>query len=73
MPKINGGTLRGLPVPIAPLGEMEGIANVIDKALGAATAVASQVEACGKHQVDLDASILAKAFRGELTSNLSND
>jgi type I restriction enzyme S subunit len=73
MPKINGSTIRELPIPIPSQAEQKQLLALID----ATFASANRLEADAVHayaMLDrLDAAILAKAFRGELVPQDPND
>lgn len=60
-------------LPIPPLAEQDEILSRLDVALERVEAVAVQVEQAVCWQSDLDTSILAKAFRGELVPQDPND
>lgn len=64
MPKISGGTVRNMPVPIGPPDEMVEVLRLLDHALQAIDL--GQLEAEIVRATTLRQSILAVAFRGEL-------
>jgi type I restriction enzyme, S subunit len=67
MPKINGETLRSLPVFLPPTTEERSeIVRRVESAFGWIDRLASQVASARTLISHLDQAILAKAFRGEL-------
>lgn len=74
MPKINGGTLRSLPVPLpSTVGERQQIVRRIDTAFTWIDRLAADATSARKLIDHLDQAILAKAFRGELVPQDPND
>ena len=74
MPKINGGTLRSLPVPLpSTVGERQQIVRRIDTAFTWIDRLAAEATSARKLIDHLDQAILAKAFRGELVPQDPND
>ncbi len=66
MPKISGGTVRGMPVPIGPLDEMAHALELVEKAM--AKVDLQQLEIDLSSAQSLRQSILAAAFRGDLVA-----
>lgn len=70
MPKINGGVVRDVPIPVAPIDEMREIMRRVE---GEAKVVARRVEHALEAVGALERSTLAKAFRGELVPQDPSD
>ena len=66
MPGLNLRDVRRLPVPIAPLPEQEALESQIATAIESVANAKVQVAESEFALTQLDQSILAKAFRGEL-------
>jgi type I restriction enzyme S subunit len=71
--KLTQGALSVLPLSIAPAEEMRVLAEKVALMLGWAEAVATKVAQATGTMAQLDQSILAKAFRGELVPQDPND
>ncbi len=73
MPKVNGETVRSVPIPLPPLREQAVLLDLVDEALASRSRVAVLVaEETGRLQ-DLERSLFAKAFCGELVPQDPND
>jgi type I restriction enzyme, S subunit len=66
MPKINGTTIRRTPIPLAPRSEQEAMQSIIAETLEAVLHEETVLSESRSALTQLDQSILAKAFRGEL-------
>ncbi len=66
---VNIGDLRTTPVPIPPLPEQQEIVRRVEELFAHADAVEQQAKAALEKVNNLTQSILAKAFRGELTAD----
>lgn len=66
MPKVNIADAVRLPIPLAPMKEQLAVTQAIKAALTSLNSVLSAVALIETEQAQLDQSILAKAFRGEL-------
>lgn len=73
MPKINGETVRMLPVPVIDPKEREEIVRRIEHAFAAIDRLAAEAASAQKLLDRLDQAVLAKAFRGELVPQDPND
>ncbi len=73
MPKVNGETVRSIPVPLPPIAEQAALLKAIDNALTAREVAASGVGELARKLLELERSVLAKAFRGELVPQDPND
>ena len=74
MPKINGETLRSLPVPLPPtVAERHEVIRQIETAFGWIDRLAVEATSARKLIDHLDQAVLAKAFRGELVPQDSKD
>lgn len=73
MPKINQKILADVPVPLPPLESRERLVQRLDAAFAAADSVAQHVAAAHR-RIDVTAqAVLAKAFRGDLSSLPTTD
>ena len=70
---LNVGTLAQTAIPIAPAAEMRLITRLLPSLLDQGFATAEHVAAASARLAQQDASILAKAFRGELVPQDRND
>ncbi len=70
---LNIDTLRSAAVPLAPAAEMQLAASRAHAALGRIAKLADTVAAGDRRVAELDRSILARAFRGELVPQDPND
>jgi len=70
---VNLLTLRSLPVPLPPFGELKRIVGKVREQLGHAEEIQRAVEVAQDRVDTLEQSILAKAFRGELVPQDPND
>jgi type I restriction enzyme S subunit len=66
MPKIDQGTILGLPVPVAPFAEQGVIGQEVERLLSIIEEAESQVQANLKRSARLRQSILKRAFEGRL-------
>lgn len=67
-PNVNGSKLKSLVVPLPSLEEQTEIARRVDQLFAYADTIEKQVNSALKRINQLTQSILAKAFRGELTA-----
>jgi type I restriction enzyme, S subunit len=67
MPKINGSTIRKMPIPLPPMDQLEALLAKVDRALEAIYALQSEAGRAQKLLDRLDRATLEKTFRGELT------
>ncbi|MCK6548446.1 hypothetical protein L6R52_21540 [Myxococcota bacterium] len=70
---LNIETLAGIPVPLAPRDEIRRIVELLDHAGWRIQAMEAASSVAAENLVRLDHSILAKALRGELVPQDSND
>ncbi|VEF25181.1 Type I restriction enzyme EcoKI specificity protein [Shewanella baltica] len=63
------GTMKQLPIPLPPIEEQTEIVRRVEELLAFADKVEAQVNAAQARVNNLTQSILAKAFRGELTAD----
>ena len=70
---INKTQLSRLPIPVIPLQEQQVLVALLDEVLGVARALQDQGDIAVSELDQLDQSILAKAFRGELVPQDPND
>lgn len=70
---INMTTLGNLPIAIPPLPEQQEIVRRVESLFALANRLERKLEAARKRVENLTASILAKAFRGELVPQDPND
>lgn len=73
MPGLNLRDVRRLPVPIAPLAEQEALEMKIESSIAMIANATKQVAESHSELTQLDQSILAKAFRGELVPQDPSD
>ncbi len=73
MPKINGETVRSLPVPNVGAMERDEIVRRLERAFAVVDRLAAGAQAAQADLDKLDQAILAKAFRGELVPEDPND
>jgi type I restriction enzyme, S subunit len=73
MPKINGETVRSVPVPLAPSVEQTVLLRKLDQAERQGHLLLSRTIALSGTVSGLERSLLAKAFRGELVPQDPND
>src|SRR5215472_11462156 len=66
MPKIDQGTILGLPVPLPSLAEQHEIAEEVERRLSIVDELEAQVETDLKRAGRLRQSILKRAFAGRL-------
>ena len=71
--RISLSDLRSFRLPIPPAEEQSVISEALSSALGSATSIAIDVSESESELTQLDQSILAKAFRGELVPQDPND
>ena len=64
---------RGLPIPLAPLAEQEELAMRLEQSLSSIENLETEFASSEAELTQLDQSILAKAFRGELVQQDPND
>lgn len=69
----NTRLLEEMWIPLAPPAEQAELVRVVTELLGACSSMATRVELLQAHRAELDRSILAKAFRGELVPQDPND
>jgi type I restriction enzyme S subunit len=72
-PGLNLRDVRRLPVPLAPLSEQDALATAIDQFLGSVTTLTECFREAYDSLDQLDQTILAKAFRGELVPQDPSD
>ena len=72
-PGANASVLSRLVIPIPPRSELTEIVKAVGKRLLAVSKLAQSPAVLGEHLEELDQSILAKAFRGELVPQDPND
>ena len=72
-PYINTSDLPDIIVPLAPLAEQTAILTIVNRSFDAEGTVEDQHSAALMELDQLDQSILAKAFRGELVPQDPND
>jgi type I restriction enzyme S subunit len=70
---INQGSVKGLNVPLPSLDEQTEIVRHVEKLFAHAEKIEQQVKAAQQRVNKLTQSILAKAFRGELTTQWRKD
>lgn len=68
LPKINQKDLSEIPVPVPPLSEQNEIVRRVEQLFAYADTIEKQVNSALARVNNLTQSILAKAFRGELTA-----
>lgn len=68
MPKINQGTVSAAPVNLPPISEQTEIVRRVEQLFAYADGIEKQVQNALERVNNLTQSILAKAFRGELTA-----
>ncbi|ATM89606.1 TPA: restriction endonuclease subunit S [Klebsiella aerogenes] len=68
MPKINQGTVSAAPVNLPPISEQTEIVRRVEQLFAYADSIEKQVQDALERVNNLTQSILAKAFRGELTA-----
>ncbi len=73
MPKINGETVRTVPIPLPPRAEQAILSVLVANSFAALDRLAATVEDLQARSSSLDASFLAKAFRGELVTQDPTD
>jgi type I restriction enzyme S subunit len=73
MPKINQKTVMNTPINLPRLEEQQVIVYLLQALLKIADKVEQQYQEAKAHLAQLDRSILAKAFRGELVPQDPND
>jgi type I restriction enzyme S subunit len=71
--KLNRKAMELIPVPVPPLEEQTEIARRIEQLFAHTDKIEQQVQAAQQRVDKLTQSILAKAFRGELTSQWRKD
>jgi len=72
-PSLSMGTIRKIPVPIPPIEEQEEIETLVEAAIERVVEVEDAFAESESALTQLDQSILAKAFRGELVPQDPND
>lgn len=70
---INLEVLSVVPVPVVPIGERRELVRLLRASMASIDAFGSAIEAANTEVSQLDQSILAKAFRGELVPQDPND
>jgi type I restriction enzyme S subunit len=70
---VNVEDFRRMPIPLAPVSEQTAVVSAIETALGARRRVEEVTKAATTKLASLDRATLAKAFRGELVPQDSND
>lgn len=73
MPKINGATLRALPIPLAPMDEAEKLVALVSGAYRLLDGLLDRSRESERSLATVNVAILAKAFRGELVPQDPND
>lgn len=73
MPIINVGDVRRTPIALAPFNEQSVITELVDQWIESFAGIRTAHEESGSALTQLDQSILAKAFRGELVPQNPND
>ena len=73
MPKIDQGTILGLPIPLPPAAEQSEIAKEVERRLSIVDEIEAQVEANRKRATRLRQSILKRAFEGKLVPQDPDD
>ena len=73
MPKINQQIVMNTPIDLPPIEEQEKIVHRVEAFLKAADQVERQYQQAKAYLDQLEQSILAKAFRGELVPQNPND
>ena len=71
MPKINGTTIRNIPIPLPPEEKLESLLRKIDQAFDGIDAVQAEAARASILLDRLDEATFAKAFRGELVQEES--
>lgn len=71
MPKINGTTIRNIPIPLPPEEKLESLLRKIDQAFDGIDAVQAEAGRASILLDRLDDATFAKAFRGELVQEES--
>jgi type I restriction enzyme S subunit len=72
-PHLNVGEVKRFPVPVAPLDEQSKLLELIESCLATPEACGQMAMGYDRQLDQLDQSILAKAFRGELVPQDSDD
>jgi type I restriction enzyme S subunit len=70
-PRLNLGEIKGLALPLAPMGEQHQIVTEVDRRLSVADEVEAQIEADLKRAARLRQAILKRAFEGRLVPQVS--
>jgi type I restriction enzyme S subunit len=73
MPHLSVTDFKAMPVPIPPLEEQLAICEALEFSLGTADSLRASTFEAESELTQLDQSILAKAFRGELVPQDPND
>ena len=73
MPGLNLRDVRKLPVPLAPLDEQYELVKAVNDAKERISVVTRSILFAASNLMDLNQSILAKAFRGEMVPQDPND
>ena len=73
VPSLNRNIIHPIPVLVPPLYEQQKIASKIDELLAYSDEIESYVEQARERAEGIEQSVLAKAFRGELVPQDSND
>jgi type I restriction enzyme S subunit len=73
MPGLNLRDVRRLPVPLAPAEEQKEVIRELQSALAHVAVLRRTSQECARLGAQLDSSLLAKAFRGELVPQDPND
>lgn len=73
MPKVNGGTVRSIPIPLPPAEELFIVLDLVDALLAKRQRLERLVADLPGNFEGLERTILAKAFRGELVPQDPND
>lgn len=72
-PGINGEIIRALPVPLAPLAEQRFVLAALQRALDSERGMTALIGESARRLGELDSSVLARAFRGELVPQDPNE
>jgi type I restriction enzyme S subunit len=70
---ISGSDLRRVPVPIAPLKEQHALVSIAHRLLRSQSVIAEQARRSATQLEQMNQTVLAKAFRGELVPQDPND
>ena len=70
---VNVGDFRKMPIPVAPIDEQNEIVGRLKRGMDHVTQMETELASSEAELTQLDQSILAKAFRGELVPQDSGD